>query len=77
MDVHFEFKICCVNPYNKMYSNLDNVQLHHEIRNNPVVGYGGATTPDYSPSLSIKGHVITINCRSFLPDFLKALNINF
>lgn len=66
----FEFQICCVNPYNKMYGNLDNVQLHHEIRNNQEIGYEGATPPDYPTSLSIKVHVITINYRSFLPDIL-------
>lgn len=76
MNGHFEFQICCVNSYNKMYGNLDNVQLHHEIRNNIEVGYKGATPLDYPRSLSIKIHVITMNCPSFSPDFHTALNIN-
>lgn len=76
MDVHFQFQICSVNPYNNVYGNLDNVQLHHEIRNNPEVGYEGATPPDYPPSLSIKVHVITVNYLSFIPDWLTASNIN-
>lgn len=75
MDVLCEFQIYCVNPFNKMYGNLDNDQLHHEIKKkNAEVGYEGATPPDYPAS--IKAHVITMNCRSFLPDFITLLNIN-
>lgn len=71
MGVHCEFQTCRVSSYKKMYGNLDNVQHHDEIRNNAEVVYEGATPLYYPPSLSIKVHVITMNCLAFYQIFLR------